>query len=323
MADVTFGAKATTPGEGSGVGYVEVTSLTVGSESNRVLLVQIAWSSGTLGTPVVTWDYGGSAQACSLIKYDIDSNGRQASLYGLVNPAAGNLTLRVTSPNNVGLIASACYFYNADQTGGTTTFRNAASNTGNSSSPSLAITSATGERTQSVMSAGTTSGSTDKTLLWFVSGSGAEDGGADYAAGAATVTHTWTTDSVPWVVVGCSIKAEAGTQDIALRSPGTNAQDVSLSGASPQTINGQSVSATATVTAASVTPGEVTLFGDPVWSWAEVGTTPATLITPVTVAGQEVWATATVTPASVEAGAPPFELSFFHRPPAWRVHLRL
>jgi hypothetical protein len=211
---VTFGAKSVDIVEqGSGT-TLNLTTLTVGSEADRVLLVQIAWSATDPGTVTVTWDYGGANQVCELIKYEPNGSGRKASLYGLVNPVAGNKTLRVAVTNTTGWLLGACYFYNADQTGGTTTFRNANSATGSSTAPSVVITSATGEATCSVMDAPSGTGTTNQTLLWFISGGGGEDGGADYAAGAASVTHTWTIEYIAgWAIVGCSIKAAGGAVD--------------------------------------------------------------------------------------------------------------
>ena len=194
-----------------GAGPNDYTGLTVGNQPDLALLVEIAWGAdGNPGTVTVTWDQGGSNQALTLIKDQANTGDRRASLYGLVNPAQGNKTLRITHSNTIGLIVNATSYYNVDQTGGVTTFPNSTSATGTGTSAALSITSTSGRATVSVMSAPTGTGTTDQTLLWFMTGAGSQDGGASENVGGGTVTHTWTIWNVAWVVVGADIKAAGG-----------------------------------------------------------------------------------------------------------------
>jgi hypothetical protein len=180
-----------------------LTNLTIGDHPNLALVVQIVFSNDP-GVTTVTWDQGGSNQACTLIKSQFQTRGAQ--LWGLVNPVQGQKLLRVVTTNSVTCIIGTTSYYNVDQTGGVTTFHDAVSNTGTSTTVSLTITSATGELTVDCFGSPTGTGSPTQSLLGFLSGGGPEDGGASEGTGASSVTHQWTIASSAWSVVGCSIK---------------------------------------------------------------------------------------------------------------------
>jgi hypothetical protein len=194
----------------SGAGPNDYTGLTIGNQSNLALVVQIVWGdSGVPGTVTVTWDYGASNQSCTLIKHQASTGNRAASLYGLVNPAQGNKTLRVTHSNSIGLIVNATSYYNVDQTGGVTTFPNSTQNTGAAGTASVSITSTSGNRSISCWT-GYPGGSESPTILFYLSGSGAQDGGAIEGSGTGTETHSADSNEV-WAIVGTDIKAFAAT----------------------------------------------------------------------------------------------------------------
>ena len=107
------------------------TAFTVGSGSNRVLVVALSVevSSGSPPTtPTANWDSTGTNQSMSLIHTQSDSNDPNISsyLFGLVAPTSGNKTLSIAALTSTSdsLIAYIS-FTGADQTGGTTTFKNA------------------------------------------------------------------------------------------------------------------------------------------------------------------------------------------------------
>ena len=186
-------------------------SLTIGSGSNRALIVAITQASTSSTITSVVWDPTGANQALTAIVGKA-AGSRRCDLYGLVNPASGNLTLRVSwSGGSKAFKFCGMAVTNADQTGGATTFRNAtsASDASGPSDPSLAITSATGDMTVDVAQAGSvdTISTPTKTQIWLNT-TGTLDGGGSRAAGAATVTHAWTVGGI-WSQVGCSIKSSA------------------------------------------------------------------------------------------------------------------
>jgi len=193
----------------------DYTGITVNSDANQALVINVCFS-GDPGATTATWDQGGTNQSMpQIVMLSPGGGARAVAQFGAVNSVAGNKTLRVTTTNDVGVIYNATSYQTCDQTGGTTTFRNATSASGTSNTVSLTITTASGEATVDSFTASVVSATPTKTLLHFVSGSGPEDGGSSEAlsVGASNV-HVWTIPSfLAWLTCGCSIKelAAAGT----------------------------------------------------------------------------------------------------------------
>lgn len=208
---VTFDANATTdttnnavPG-GTGV---SATNLTVGSGSNRVLLVHVVFSNQAVTSVVLNWDNAGTPQALTLIKSAncIGATGR-ADLYGLVNPTAGAKTLKLTwNAVNSDVCMNGVSWTGADQTGGVTSFPHSTSANGNSGTASLVVTSATNNATMVTVDGQGNLSAPTQTQTFLDSTPASMSGGGSRAAGAATVTHQFTvTAANDWVCVGCDI----------------------------------------------------------------------------------------------------------------------
>src|ERR1700731_2128227 len=211
---VAFDAQGTSFTDG-GSSPVSFAKLTVGSGSNRALIVQIV-TLGSIAGVTVTWGFGGTAQACTLIGAPTDSSSTaRALLYGLVAPTSGAKTLRVAWTGAVPIVVDAVSYSGVDQTGGTTSFANFNSATGTSTSASVTVTSATGDAVVAcggkAVSGGTDTGNntvvfTDTDVATF----GACAGWGNRAAGAATVAMTTTlSGSAAWVQIGCDVVAAA------------------------------------------------------------------------------------------------------------------
>lgn len=207
---VSRDANATAPTEAT-VSPVDITTLTVGSGSLRALVVQITTQASNTVT-AVAWDQTGTPQPLTEIKTQQNATSlRSASLWGLVNPTAGNKTLRVTWTGGGRIIVNATSYLGADQTGSTTTFSNSVATTGNSTTPNTgSITSAAGDGTVGVLAAAMGSATPTQTQLFFLSGVGSVDGAASEALTGAATTHQWTITSNQWAVVGTNIKADGG-----------------------------------------------------------------------------------------------------------------
>lgn len=216
-------AAADTAGSGTlGTTGVSGTNLTVGSGSNRALVVALCFSgqAASVTSVAVVWDSGASNQACTLITSKDTTGGAghgQVQLWGLVNPVAGAKTLKVTwNAVNSDVYMCGTSWTGAHQTGGTTTFPNSASIAGTAAGSGafaapapLVITSAVGNGAMAV-TVGDFLGliSAPTQTQTFLDNSLTIDGGAARAAGAATVSFNWSTDIAgKWALAGTDILA--------------------------------------------------------------------------------------------------------------------
>lgn len=188
-------------------------TLDVGSGANGTTnLVLVAYlifvnGSGTAAAPSMTWNGVSMTQIGTFIDIAGGASGT-AFLFGLVNPATGNhgLVANWTGTNQV--LVGGSSFVAADQTGGITTFRNVATNTGSGTPNSVTISSATGEK---VVAAHVTTGNfavASDNDLGFSNAGNICSGAANYGNGAAskTLTYSFSGGSI-WASIGCSIKA--------------------------------------------------------------------------------------------------------------------
>lgn len=226
-AAVAFDAETTANTYTTSGTTITNSSLTVGSGANRALVAILVLSSNTPGATSCTWDSGGSAQAMTLIVTASGASSGQGSvlLYGLVNPVSGNKTLSCTVGGFSDQNLSAASFTGADQTGGTTTFKNSNAAASTSGNPSNTITSATGDMV--VDGAGaqhTFTGHGASQTQIFVNNTGSFVAAAgSYASGAASVAMTWTqnTGTGYWVDAALDIAAAvAGGHNLSLLGVG-------------------------------------------------------------------------------------------------------
>jgi len=192
-----------------------VTLTVAGGHSNNCLIATTSWF-GTVTVTSMVWDAAGANQAFTSMGTKVDNGSFHAQSFYLVNPTAGasklvTVTFSSTSPA-IGLVAA--HFDGVDQA---TPIR---AGTYNSSSSAirpidLVITSQANDMTVSglVTDGFQNNPTTNKTLIGALFNGGVGLAvGADYANGAATVTHSW--DEVGTVgslgVVGGSLAASAG-----------------------------------------------------------------------------------------------------------------
>lgn len=144
---VAFDAKFTSMSEPSPASPLDSTLLTVGSGTQRVAVFMIVYaaSSSLTSGMTVTWDQGGTNQACTLADEltFIDTFNIFMQFWYVVAPTSGNKTLRVTNLNSAVIVRiDGISVTGADQT---TPLINAASNSGTSTTASVSVTSATGD----------------------------------------------------------------------------------------------------------------------------------------------------------------------------------
>jgi len=210
---VALDANATTDVTGGGVSTLDLTTLTVGSGSNRALVAQVTFNVKTVSAITVKWDPASTNQTVALIKTanGTGSDGR-ADLYGLVAPTSGNKTLRVSWTTASDIVMNAVAWTGVDQTGGVTSFPNSTSATGTSVTPSVTITSAVGNATMDCSANPLNTYSAPSKTQTFADFNGNVVSAGSRAAGAASNVHSWTITSAAWVSVGTDILA-AGAGD--------------------------------------------------------------------------------------------------------------
>lgn len=119
---------------------------TVTANSDRALIGYAAFDRAKVdvGTVTLTWDLGGTNQVMTeIISVDMSSPGC-VYLFGLKNPAAGNLTLQVawTVSSGQTVTFGAISVYNVDQITG---WNNSGSDTGTGTSASSTVTTNSGD----------------------------------------------------------------------------------------------------------------------------------------------------------------------------------
>jgi hypothetical protein len=110
-------------------------TFTVGAGSNRALVVALCTESVTGSAPTAPtcrWDSTGTNQSMTLITTmsdNRDTHDCKIFLFGLVAPTSGLKTLDISGCNaNTDFVFAYISFTGVDQTGGTTTFKNAITN---------------------------------------------------------------------------------------------------------------------------------------------------------------------------------------------------
>lgn len=214
---VVFDAQSTSDNTVIGTSITH-NNLTVGSGTNRALIVMLILTSTSAGTPTVTWDSGGTNQACTLItgaSKAITGVGI-VSLYGLLSPTSGNKTLNATWTNSSGAYIAGVSYTGVDQTGVSTSFPHGTSASGIGSSFGVTVTSAVGNAVAAAHAFGSSSFdivSVNNTQVFLdTSLSGSSDGAANRAAGASTVALSGAANGGDaWISVGTDILATVAT----------------------------------------------------------------------------------------------------------------
>lgn len=196
------------------------TNITVGSGSNRALVVLFEWGQGGTTAPTnvaCTWDTaGGSPTNQAMTAITGTANSRSTTgpnrisysvLFGLVAPTPGNKTLTCTWTTAGYVYLNAISFTGVAQAGGATSFPNGTNAVGITANPSVTVTSAVG---QYVVGGGSNFASVsaiNNTSL-FIDNTGAQNNGfGNYATGAATVTLTATAAANIFAYSGTGVAA--------------------------------------------------------------------------------------------------------------------
>ena len=192
--------------------------------TNRVVIVGVSYRSSTA---TATATYGGTSM--TLLGSRLSSTDTRMAMFSLVNPPTGLQTVTVTFSVAVSQkVGGSVSMTGADQTTPTGAFFSA---TGNSSTASLTVTSATGELVIDTVSydSGCTSITPDpsQTQQWNLLVAGPDTfGGGSTKAGAASVPMSWTCPPTGdhWALGAVSVKPAGLTTFAVNCNPGPTTQ---------------------------------------------------------------------------------------------------
>ena len=202
--------------EGGTGSYVETISSvgTVGSGTNRAIVCQLIFDIASVTGVSVVWDPEDANEAMSLIGKTSDDC---LQFWGLVNPTTGSgKNVTATWTNTKSCAISNVSFTGVNQSGGTSSFTYEAEVTGNSTTPSITVTTANGNATMDVglNTAAPFASPTQTQTLANNSMPINYVGGSVGLAAAATNVHSWTlAGSGAWREAGANIIAAAAAID--------------------------------------------------------------------------------------------------------------
>jgi hypothetical protein len=186
------------------------TLLTVGTGSNRALVVGTYYFDNTITAPAVHWDSSGTNQAMtSIANLGTSGGGVRIELWGLIAPTSGNKTLTVTWTTTGNVAVVACSWTGVNATFGTAfTGHTAVDNSNTAATITNTITSSSTHQVMAIESNDGSSGtasSVNQTSLGLISSFTNIAG--NMAAGAASVSMTYTnsTSTSRLVSVGVDI----------------------------------------------------------------------------------------------------------------------
>ncbi len=182
-------------------------SHTVGTQSNRILIVGLVTSTATNFTGVV-WDPAGANQSFTQLSTNQTCPtvvvGCHMSVWYLVNPATGTHSIRATSGSAANSSGGAVSYYNVDTS---TPFGTAATATGSASGATSVV--ATTSATQLVVGVigadnNTSSAGSGQTELWKDNFVFTSIGSSKPGTGG-NVTMNWTVNSGGWATIGAPL----------------------------------------------------------------------------------------------------------------------
>ena len=186
------------------------------SGSNRLLLVGVvigvpAGGAGDGAVTALTVTYNGVSMTSQGRVHSNASTTGFVELFSLINPATGSNTVLVTMTFTTGESFSfecgSISFTGVDQS---TPLGTPVTATGSSSSASVNVSSATGNMVADLVGCGSSissSGQTNRWLANFLTTSSAGNGAQSTAAGAGTVTMSYSVSADDWAIMGVSINA--------------------------------------------------------------------------------------------------------------------
>lgn len=171
---------------------------------NRILIVGLSFF---LTVTDVAVTYNGVAM--TLVDNAVGGNGGKPWMFRLVAPATGSNTIAASWTTSSSCAGGGMSFTGVSQSAPLGT---AAKNTGASTTPTVDVTSASGELVVDVVSnanaGGAPSVGADQTERYNQLGSGTNNvyGAGSHEAGAATTTMSWTIVSTNWGIVAVPLK---------------------------------------------------------------------------------------------------------------------
>lgn len=185
-------------------------SHTCGSGSNRLLVVGVGMGGGTSGISLTT-TYGATAMTSAGLVLSNNQFDGFVQLFYLIAPAAGTNTINVSvdSSQTRDLLGGSLSFTGVNQT---TPIANIATNFGFDTNPTVAVTSAAGNIVVDAAVCGSALISSNQTLQWMNNlngNSGASNAAQSTAAGASSVTMSYSSNSDWWGIIATSIQASA------------------------------------------------------------------------------------------------------------------
>lgn len=174
------------------------TGQTVGTGSDRALVVVVVMTNRSPTSESMVWDTGGSSQAMTMLqsKTIASGPGSRVEIWGLKNPVSGNKTLSFSfSGASTDIFVSSVSFNGVDQT---TPFTGGAGYSGSGSSPSFSSLSASGQASVGVTADDTSALSAPSQTAIFTDSTHGSilDAAAAYNIGGISPTFSWT-DGLP------------------------------------------------------------------------------------------------------------------------------
>ena len=202
-AAVTYSASASAVS--SSATSITLTSFNGGVGANRVLVVGLSFGQGAPAGVSVTF---GGGQSFTLVPGTSGTNGNaHVELWYLVRPSATTADIVASWTGSHDVVIGAVAFANVNQA---SPIANGTVATGISTTPAVTVTSAAGNMTMNTAATLGTLSAPTQTQRWLAT-SATMQGGGSTAAGAASVTHQWTSTSAAWASAGVSIQASATT----------------------------------------------------------------------------------------------------------------
>jgi hypothetical protein len=211
---VAVDATGTLKDSTTNVTSLSYTNITVGSGSNRGLILFLCINGGGSAPTGVTatWDSGVTNQAMTQrVTVANASNNSNLYVFALRNPVSGAKTLAISWTNTANVSACAISFTGVDQTSDAIAFPNTNSATGNGTSASVVITSATGTIPVALgVCIGTSTLAAANQTQIYIDTAVVADNGGQRATGAASVTFSWSVTSAGnWAAAGLNVAAAA------------------------------------------------------------------------------------------------------------------
>lgn len=177
----------------------------------RLVIVVCAAGKGIDTGVALTATYGGVSMTSLGLIHSNNSNAGFVQMWGLIAPATGAQTVVVTNSGpTADLEGGSVSFNGVNQT---TAWQNVATAFGNSTAPSVSITSSSGNMVIDGVANGqaiTSSGQTNRWLKNQNSTTAAGNAASSTASGAGSVTMSYTVTSDWWGIIGADIIADSG-----------------------------------------------------------------------------------------------------------------